>query len=182
MRSKPTSVVFPWCGAFGGVVSQHDRPPTAATLVEQAVGLSPGTNLQKEPFAQTNLRTKCHCTDWMAPAPQQLTLGSPWNQTKQGGGQSTSLELEQKRGKQGHGRGESRDFLLRVGNSWISSVAPETVSWRKQGLWQNPGGVAGLGYAPGCLLWGKRRFFFLRRVGDRKNNIKQLEFQWVLDF
>lgn len=111
--------------------------------------------------------------------------GSSWSQTKQAGGQSTCMELEQKGGEQGHGRGVRRDFLLRVGNSWIFSAAPETVSWRNQGLWQNPGGVAGLRYAPGCLLWGKRRlFFFLRkqRVGDRKNNIKQLKFQKVLDF
>lgn len=96
--------------------------------------------------------------DWVAPAHQEL--GSPWNQTKQGGGQSTSLELEQKGGEQGHGRGVSKDFFLIVGNSWIFSVAPEAVSWRDQGLWQNPGGVAGLGYALECLLWGKRRLVF----------------------
>lgn len=61
--------------------------------------------------------------DWMAPAPQEL--GSSWSQTKQGGGQSTSLELERKGEEERHSREARRDFLLRVGNSLISSAALE---------------------------------------------------------
>lgn len=76
-----------------------------------------------------------------------------------------------------------RVFLLRVGSSWIFSAAPETVSWRKEGLWQNPGSW-GWVCSKVFALGEKEAGFFSekQRVGDRKNNIKQLEFQWVLDF
>lgn len=76
MRPKLTHIAFPGSVAFGGVVphafsTRHDRS-RCCHIGRTGCGVVHRPGHRKEPFAQTNLRIKCHRMGWMASAPQQL--------------------------------------------------------------------------------------------------------------
>lgn len=171
-----------WCGT-PGFLNPAWQAPAAATLVGQAVGLSARPDYGKEPFAQTNP------SDGLDGSSTPAAGLTAWGQTKQGGRQGhVSGARTERRGTrtwQGSKQGlssqgiEQLDLLCCTWNCLLKKsvlVTKPSKWWRSCTLAHSR--IFALGEKKTTTGFPQKK----QRVGDRKNNKNQLDFQWILDF